>query len=311
LPDLKMFFPDGCAESYFTEALDEAVVDRVFITNPTVIPSAYPPAGQQFLDDFRAAYGHEPEPYAIYGYEAMSLVLDAIDRAGEDAAATDAGRAAVVDAVFATRDRESVLGTYDINAYGDTTLTVYGGNVVADGELAFDHVIEPVVIEPTNGPEITDPPEPPTEQPSEPAESATVSPIEGSWRGGEVTEDMVAAQWGRKAARFVFKNLDPAGHHRVSVAVSTLQLHGDAWQALVSVDGGPDQPAQGGTFSIEGDRIFFEEPGFASYEYRYTLKGDTLRITLVKSDAAPAAPGVSDDVFQYALIEATPFQKAE
>ncbi|RHW25108.1 hypothetical protein D0Z08_20635 [Nocardioides immobilis] len=306
LPELRMFFPDGCAELAFAEAIDEEIQVRVFITNPTLDKLSYPEAGQRFYRDFSELHGRDPEPFAIYGYEAMSLVLDAIDRAGDAAAADESGRAAVVDAVFATTDRESVLGTYSIDAYGDTTLTAYGGYAVVEGEIAFDHVIEPAVIEPTTGPEITDPPDPPTESavPEESEEPGAVSPIEGTWKGGEVTEDMVAAEWGRRAARFVFEANDAEEH-----LASTLELHGSTWQALVSVDGGPEQPAQGGTFSVEGDRIFFEETGYASYEYRYSLEGETLRITLVRSDAEPAAPGIPDDVFQYAHIEAAPFEK--
>ena len=44
-----------------------------------------------------------PDPYAIYGYEAMSLALDAIKRAGDKGN----DRKAVIDALFETKDRES------------------------------------------------------------------------------------------------------------------------------------------------------------------------------------------------------------
>ncbi len=303
LPDLRMFFPDGCAELAFTEGLDRDVQPRVFLTNPTLDLASYPAEGARFVEDFRAIYKHEPEPFAIYGYEAMSLVLDAIDRAGDDLAPDAAGRAAVVEAVFDTEDRESVLGTYDIDDYGDTTLAAYGGYVVVDGELAFDHVIEPAVVAPAAGPEITDPPDPP-EPPGSGTTEAAATPLEGTWRGGEVTEAMVAEEWGRKRARFVFE-----ANGATESLVTSLEIRGDSWQALVSIDGGPDEPAQGGTFEVDGDRIHFEEPGFATYEYRYTLEDDTLRIELVDSDAAPAAKGVPDAVFQYAHLEAVPFEK--
>lgn len=113
---------------------------RVFLTNPTLDPAFYPARGQQFFADFRSLYDRDPEPYAIYGYEAMSVVLDAI--ADADGAGTDAvGRRVVVDAFFATEGRTSVLGTYDIDNFGDTTLPDYGGFRVDDGELVFDRVI--------------------------------------------------------------------------------------------------------------------------------------------------------------------------
>ena len=62
----------------------------------------------------RAATG-DPEPYAIFGYEAMSLMLNAITRA-TDNGTLPAVRSKVRKAIFATRDRHGVLGTYGINA---------------------------------------------------------------------------------------------------------------------------------------------------------------------------------------------------
>jgi branched-chain amino acid transport system substrate-binding protein len=141
-PNIKMFGPDGVAESPFTSKLGSKLEKQVFITNPTLDPKFYPPAAQKFFEDFEAKYGKKPEPYAIYGYEAMSVVLEAIEAAGDAAAGTPEGRKAVVDAFFQTKGRESVLGTYDIDENGDTTLSDYGGNKVEGGELVFDKVIK-------------------------------------------------------------------------------------------------------------------------------------------------------------------------
>jgi branched-chain amino acid transport system substrate-binding protein len=140
-PSMRLFGPDGVAESAFTEQLGPALSKRVFITNPTLPPEFYPPRGRRFFADFKARYGRSPEPYAIYGYEAMSVVLSSIrhaDRAGTDAR----GRRAVVDAFFAQKGRRSVLGTYDIDRYGDTTLPDYGGNKTFGGRLVFDKVLK-------------------------------------------------------------------------------------------------------------------------------------------------------------------------
>jgi branched-chain amino acid transport system substrate-binding protein len=74
------------------------------------------PAGD-FADRFRAVYGHAPGRFAAYGYEAMAVALDAIDRADDPL-----DRGSVVDALFATEARDSILGTYSIDEAGDTTL---------------------------------------------------------------------------------------------------------------------------------------------------------------------------------------------
>lgn len=135
-PDIKLFGPDGVAESSFYAEVGEPG-RNTFITVSTLPPENYPPAAQDFFSAYTAAYGKQPETYGIYGYEAMSVVLDAMERAGDCA-----DREAVLEAFFATRDRESVLGTYSIDADGDTTLTQYGGYRIKGDELVFDRVIE-------------------------------------------------------------------------------------------------------------------------------------------------------------------------
>ena len=137
-PDIKMFGPDGVAESAFSEKLGSKVEKNVYITNPTLDPKEYPPAAQDFFKEFKAKYGKDPEPYAIYGYEAMSIVLEAIKNAGDKGG----DRQAVVDELFKIKGRESVLGTYDIDENGDTTLSDYGGNRIEGGKLVFDKVIK-------------------------------------------------------------------------------------------------------------------------------------------------------------------------
>ena len=75
----------------------------------------------------------------LYGYEAMSLTLDAIERAAEQG---EVDRASVIEQLFATKDRESVLGTYSIDENGDTTLTDYGAYSIENGALVFDGTIK-------------------------------------------------------------------------------------------------------------------------------------------------------------------------
>jgi branched-chain amino acid transport system substrate-binding protein len=137
-PTIKMFGPDGVAESAFSSKLGADVEKRTWITNPTLDPKLYPASAQQFFQKFKAKYGKDPEPYAIYGYEAMSVVLEAIKRAGDKGN----DRASVVKSFFETKGRDSVLGKYDIDENGDTTLSDYGGNKIEGGKLVFDKVIK-------------------------------------------------------------------------------------------------------------------------------------------------------------------------
>ena len=88
----------------------------------------------------RRRYG-SPEPTAIFGYEAMSLLLSAIERATDDGTRA-AVRSQVRAALFDTRDRRSVLGTYSIDRNGDTTLRRYGVYGIAGGQLTFLQAID-------------------------------------------------------------------------------------------------------------------------------------------------------------------------
>jgi branched-chain amino acid transport system substrate-binding protein len=141
LPDAKLYGPDGVAEAGFVDpkegGIPADVAAKVQLTVATLSPDQYPEEGQEFFEAFRKKHDEpNPNPYAIYGYEAMRLALDAIARSGTGE------RADILSALFETSDRESVLGTYSIDENGDTTLSDYGVYTVEGGELAFDRTIQ-------------------------------------------------------------------------------------------------------------------------------------------------------------------------
>jgi branched-chain amino acid transport system substrate-binding protein len=141
LPDAQLYGPDGVAESGFSDPAEGGipadVASKVKVTVATLSPEEYPPEGQEFFSQFEEKYGEpNPDPYAIYGYEAMRLALDAIERSGTGE------KADIIAALFDTKDRESVLGTYSIDENGDTTLTDYGVYTIEDGTLTFDSTIQ-------------------------------------------------------------------------------------------------------------------------------------------------------------------------
>jgi branched-chain amino acid transport system substrate-binding protein len=138
-PGVRLLGADGVAERAFTRRLSRGERARTYLTDVPLAPAAYPAAGQAFFAAFRARYGRDPLPRAIYGYEAMSVVLDSIARAG----ARGNVREDVVAQFFATRDRDSVLGRYSIDRFGDTTLSDYGGYTVSPaGDLVFARILD-------------------------------------------------------------------------------------------------------------------------------------------------------------------------
>jgi branched-chain amino acid transport system substrate-binding protein len=144
LPRVRIFASAGIADGSYADPAEGGIPltldPRVAITLAALNPSDYPAAGRAFYTAFQRAHGSAP-PYAIFGYEAMSLMLSAIEGA-TDRGENVARRSTVVKAIFSTRDRPSVLGTYSINRDGDTTLRRYGVYRVVDGQLVFWRALE-------------------------------------------------------------------------------------------------------------------------------------------------------------------------
>lgn len=80
-----------------------------------VIPAAGQPArARRLLARLESGQSVPERPEAIYGYEAMRLVLDAIDSGGPD-------RRRVVRAALSSRSRSSVSGRYEVLRTGDVS----------------------------------------------------------------------------------------------------------------------------------------------------------------------------------------------
>ncbi len=139
MPQARFFGTAGVAASTFADpnqgGIPLALDWRVVVTVATLPQADYPAAGQAFYAAYTRRYG-PPEPYAIFGYEAMGLLLDAIRRGTHDGR-EPAVRSSVVTALFATRAHNGAIGTYGIDRDGDTTLRRYGVYRIVAGRLSF------------------------------------------------------------------------------------------------------------------------------------------------------------------------------
>jgi branched-chain amino acid transport system substrate-binding protein len=136
LPPRPIIGSDALIDPAFLRS-ETALAGRLYITSPFLDPSLLPREGKSFRHAYRQQFG-SPSPLAAYGYESMALLLDAIRRAG----ANGDDRGAVTDEVLSTHDRHSVLGTYSIDANGDTTLAAVSGYRVSDGLPVFPTPLE-------------------------------------------------------------------------------------------------------------------------------------------------------------------------
>jgi branched-chain amino acid transport system substrate-binding protein len=110
-----------------------AAEGATFLGSPILATRLYPPSARRVLAQYSRRFAGSPEPYALYGYEAMSVLLAAIRAAG----ARGDDRKAVIESFFATHDRSSVLGVYSMRPSGETTLSSYAIDRVTKGEPVF------------------------------------------------------------------------------------------------------------------------------------------------------------------------------
>ena len=131
-PNLLLLGSSALVSESFTSQIGGAGA-RTYLTTPVLPNWFYPPSAQRVLRDYRSRFGAEGGAYALYGYEAMTVVLDAVRSSG----ARGNDRQTVIDRVFATKSRNSVLGRYSVEPDGETTLSRYGVDRVSAGRPVF------------------------------------------------------------------------------------------------------------------------------------------------------------------------------
>ena len=144
-PTIKLYGGDGVVLNDFAApktGLPANIGNRFKGTIATLDPCCPDnPAARQFIANYQSTYHTKPDPYAIYGYESMALLLSAVKR-DADANGGNVSRQGTYKQLLNTKNRQSVLGTYSIDANGDTTLTDYGLYKIVSGKLKFDKVIK-------------------------------------------------------------------------------------------------------------------------------------------------------------------------
>jgi len=132
-PRLWLLGSSTMVNSTFTAEIGAGADARTLLTTPVLPVSRYPASARPVLADYRRQFHEQPEAYALFGYEAMRATLQAIRRAG----ARGNNRQAVIDALFAAGEHDSVIGRYAIEPDGETTLSSYGVDRVSGGQPVF------------------------------------------------------------------------------------------------------------------------------------------------------------------------------
>jgi branched-chain amino acid transport system substrate-binding protein len=139
--DVAFIGPDGI---FVDELLSQAgdAGEGIYVTFGGLPQSELSEEGQQFVQKYEEKYDDDIQPYTAYAYEAANVMLDAIEKASEDAGGDVPDRQAVVEQILATEDYQGALGTWSFDEDGDTTLTELSVQTVEGGEFKLHTVLD-------------------------------------------------------------------------------------------------------------------------------------------------------------------------
>jgi len=136
--------PDGIfVDTLLSQAGDSA--EGIYVTFGGLPQSQLTGEGQQFVKNYEQQYDEPIQPYTAYAFEAANVMLDAIEKASEEAGGGVPDRQAVVEQIFATENYYGVLAkgaTWSFDEDGDTTLTKLSVQRVQGGEFQLDRVLD-------------------------------------------------------------------------------------------------------------------------------------------------------------------------
>jgi branched-chain amino acid transport system substrate-binding protein len=124
--NLVRFGSDGVATPKYVELGGPAVDGVYFTTHFSVATAADIPAARTFMDKYQKAFGRVPDAFAAEAYDAITLAMMAIEKAGKE------DRAAIRDAL-AGLSFESTRGPFKFDQKGDPLLITHVVKIV-DGK---------------------------------------------------------------------------------------------------------------------------------------------------------------------------------
>jgi len=123
---------DGCYEEAFIDAVGKDTFNtlKCFVAIDEIDPAFLKGTGADFVKRFKKMHGKNATAYAVYGYEAAAVVLEALRVVGKK------DREAIRKAVVSTKDFDKgILGKWSFDANGDTTLQPLTVTTVENGKF--------------------------------------------------------------------------------------------------------------------------------------------------------------------------------
>lgn len=129
--------PDGCYEQSFLDSASAQDLTNVYASIGGTDPALLTGAGAEFVKKYKEKYKKDPEAYAVYGYEAGKVFLEAVKKVGRK------DREAIMKAVLATKDfTAGAVGKWSFDADGDTSLQQLTISKVESGRFVPQKVVD-------------------------------------------------------------------------------------------------------------------------------------------------------------------------
>jgi branched-chain amino acid transport system substrate-binding protein len=134
-PKIRIMGPDALVQDQLIEEFGADLVEGILGTNVAVPPTELESASE-FVASYRARFDKAPPPYAGGAYDAMKVILVAIEQAEEPS------REGVLTALKNLGRYQGVLGEWQFNSHGDISLRTISGMRIRNGEWAFVEIID-------------------------------------------------------------------------------------------------------------------------------------------------------------------------
>jgi branched-chain amino acid transport system substrate-binding protein len=133
-PRIALLAPDGFASPAPIVEGAGAAGEGLTVTIAGLPSNELPAAGRRFASRFEERYLSGPRSFSMHTAQAVHVLLDAI-------ADSDGSRVDVTERVLRTRVEDGLLGDFEFDRYGDTTLNAVGVYRIEDGRMRFKTVI--------------------------------------------------------------------------------------------------------------------------------------------------------------------------
>jgi len=136
-PDFPIMGADGMMQDLLITDNGAELVEGIYATNGTIpVAQMDSAAAAAFLAKYRATYGKEPPPYAATSYEAMKVLLYAIEQAKEPT------REGVLDAMQNLGEFSGIFGQWHFDERGDTSIPAISAMQIQNGAWTFIKVLK-------------------------------------------------------------------------------------------------------------------------------------------------------------------------